>query len=66
MRITHELVEGAWREVGAPKGSPDRPNFVIVCGFGDWSGFRTLADCMKQIPASWERRPLGFFWIEER
>lgn len=24
-------------------------NFVIRCGYGDWSGFRTLAECEKQF-----------------
>jgi hypothetical protein len=32
---------------------PQRPalrNFVIVCELGDWSGFRTLAECEAQFP----------------
>jgi len=28
---------------------PDRANFVIVCEYGDWSGFRTLAECEAQF-----------------
>lgn len=27
----------------------DRPNFLIICNYGDWSGFRTLANCEKQL-----------------
>ena len=66
MRVIYEFIEGAWRKVGEPAGSPDRSNFVIVCQFGDWSGFRTLAACLAQIPSAWERRAAGFYWIEER
>lgn len=44
-----------------------RPNFVIVCEYGDWSGFRTLKDCEKQFHELEEKgRPDGFFWVEER
>jgi len=28
----------------------NNPNFFITCSYGDWSGFRTLADCEKQFP----------------
>lgn len=29
--------------------NPHNANFVIVCGYGDWSGFRTLAECEAQF-----------------
>ncbi len=46
---------------------PERDNFVIVCGYGDWSGFRTLADCQKQFPELESAgRPDGHYWVEER
>lgn len=47
--------------------NPDRANFVIVCYHGDWSGFRTLAECEAQYPAL-EKRGMedGYFWVEER
>lgn len=30
--------------------SADAACFVIICPFGDWSGFRTLAECEAQFP----------------
>ena len=60
--IVYELIGGCWQPVRAPK-QPARANFVIVCRYGDWSGFRTLAECLRQIPAG---RPDGFYQIEER
>ena len=28
---------------------PNNANFVIVCDYGDWSGFRTLDQCVGQF-----------------
>jgi len=61
----YELINGVWIGTGFVQ-NPDRANFVIVCGYGDWSGFRTLAECLAQIPSSWPDKPPGFFRIEER
>lgn len=48
--------------VDVPAERAERANFVITCLDGDWSGFRTLADCLKQtMPAR-----VGHYWIEER
>lgn len=52
------------------KTQPKRPtynNFVIVCDYGDWSGFRTLAECQAQY-AELEQagRPDGYYRVEER
>ena len=63
---THELINGVWEPAGKPQGRTDKPNFVLVCDYGDWSGFRTLAECLVQIPESWPRKSPGFFRIEER
>ena len=63
---THELIDGAWAPTNKPQGLTANPNFVIVCNYGDWSGFRTLAECLAQIPESWPRKSPGFFRIEER
>lgn len=50
--------------------APKRPlaaNFVICCDYGDWSGFRTLADCEKQYPELEKAgKPDGYYWVEER
>lgn len=61
----YELVNGVWVGTGWVRG-PARPNFVIVCDYGDWSGFRTLAECLAQVPDSWASRRPGFYRIEER
>jgi hypothetical protein len=43
-------VDGKMFKIGNPKGRTQNINFLITCKFGDWSGFRTLLDCEKQIP----------------
>ena len=58
-----EFAGGEWILLRQPK-NPDHPNFVICCPYGDWSGFRSLPDCMAQVMSS--LRPDYFFWIEER
>lgn len=47
--------------------NPERCNFVICCDYGDWSGFRTLAECAAQY-ADLEKakKPDGYYWVEER
>ncbi len=50
---------------------PEHRNFVVCCHFGDWSGFRTLAECQAQYKeledmASYHKRPDGYYWVEER
>ena len=46
---------------------PDRNNFLIICELGDWSGFRPLASCEKQIPELESYgRPDGYYQIVER
>lgn len=47
-----------------PPARAARPNFVIVCDHGDWSGFRTLAACLAQVMEY--GRPVGYYRIEER
>ena len=43
------LINGKMVRVSAPV-RPSSANFVIVCDYGDWSGFRTLPDCERQFP----------------
>lgn len=62
--LTHLLINGAWVEVNSPI-TPDRAHFLITCDYGDWSGFRTLAECLAQIP-SWQGKRDGFYKIETR
>jgi hypothetical protein len=51
-----------WMKVKEPN-RPNSFNFVICCQYGDWSGFRSLQECLSQTMSV---RPAGFFWIEER
>lgn len=41
---------GKMVKIGKPHGRVDNYNFLITCRYGDWSGFRTLEECEKQIP----------------
>lgn len=62
----YELRDGKFKQVSQP-ARPDRNNFVIVCDYGDWSGFRTLAECEKQFPdIEALGRPERFFSVVER
>ena len=63
--VTHQLIDGVWVHTGYPLVDTHRQNFLIVCQYGDWSGFRTLQECLAQVP-SWENRVAGFYWIEQR
>lgn len=38
---------GGWTLVNEPR-QPASYNFLIVCKYGDWSGFRSLAGCLSQ------------------
>ena len=65
--IVFMLFQGKMQATSTKPRNPERANFVIVCDYGDWSGFRTLADCQKQF-AELERagKPDGYYWVEER
>jgi len=68
--VLYELRNGKMEKVGTSQ-RPDKRNFLIVCTFGDWSGFRTLANCEKQISELEElardnQRPDGYYRIVER
>ncbi len=63
MKVTHEFQNGAFVQVKKSDAKPTQANFVIVCQYGDWSGFRTIAECLAQQMSP---RPDGYFWIEER
>lgn len=63
--VRYRLIDGAWEQTSEPS-NPQLPNFVIVCREGDWSGFRPLAACLRQVPWSGPQRPNGYYWIEER
>ncbi len=57
---------GKFVSVLAPRAR-ERCNFVIVCDYGDWSGFRTLAECEAQFDELLAyHRPDRFFTVVER
>ncbi len=65
--IVAELLRGKMTATRTKPRRPERNNFVIVCSYGDWSGFRTLADCERQYHSLESMgRPDGYFWVEER
>ena len=50
-RLIYSMFRGKFSRT-TEKVSPEqaaRANFVIICGYGDWSGFRTLAECEAQF-----------------
>lgn len=62
--LLYTLMNGEWVAGENRPKNPDRANFKIVCDYGDWSGYRTLADCLAQIP-NWKNRRPGFYRIVE-
>ena len=62
----YQLLNSRMTKVQEPS-IPDRPNFLIVCDYGDWSGFRTLAACQHQFgELEAQGRPDGFYRVVER
>ena len=65
-RTIYTLHKGKMMRIAEPK-NPKSANFLIVCAYGDWSGFRTLEGCEKQFP---ELEPSGqpddFYRVVER
>lgn len=64
------LFNGKMIKTAEPK-RPTYNNFVICCDYGDWSGFRTLAECQAQFAeleqmAKTDGRGNGYYWVEER
>ncbi len=69
-RVIYELLAGKMVEMSKPR-APLKANFVICCNYGDWSGFRTLVECITQfkaleLSAANMKRPDGYYWVEER
>jgi hypothetical protein len=62
--ITHKFINGRWQATTDLPQRILRANFVICCQYGDWSGFRTIEQCLAQQMDT--NRPDGFYWIEER
>ena len=48
------------------KTTANHNNFLIICVYGDWSGFRTLEGCERQFPDLENSRPDGYFEVVER
>jgi hypothetical protein len=65
-KIIYTLKRGKMVKVAEPR-LPLKDNFVIVCDYGDWSGFRTLAECEAQFAELESKgRPDYFYSVVER
>ncbi len=42
--------------------NPLKSNFLIVCDYGDWSGYRTLEQCQAQFGALENSGRSNFFY----
>lgn len=58
--------DGSFVKVGESRGNPNRDNFLILYQGMDWSGFRTLAGCEKQLPDIALRGKNDHFTVVER
>jgi len=63
--VAYKAINGTFKTTALPR-NPSKPNFVICCEYGDWSGFRTLAECESQYAEIEKSRPDKTFWVEER
>jgi hypothetical protein len=49
-KLIYDMRDGVMTRTNAKiASSPNHRNFVILCGHGDWSGFRTLGECERQF-----------------
>jgi hypothetical protein len=60
-RTIYSLYQGRMTPMNEAR-LPSRTNFVITCAYGDWSGFRTLAECEKQFPELEARGKENFYF----
>lgn len=58
--------DGTFVKVGDAKGNPNNANFIILYGGKDWSGFRTLINCEKQLMEIASRKRFQDFTVVER
>ena len=47
-KVIHAIRKGKSIRMQDP-ARPDKRNFLITCQFGDWSGFRSLQECLDQV-----------------
>jgi hypothetical protein len=65
--VIYSLFNGRMTKTGTPKFPLHYANFLIICEYGDWSGFRSLADCEAQFPElEAAGRPNFFYQVVER
>jgi len=66
--VIYEWCNKKWHRTNNKiKTHAERRNFLIVCNYGDWSGFRTLAECEAQFDEFNEAdRPNFFYSVVER
>jgi hypothetical protein len=50
-RLIYDMRDGVMTRTNAKiTTTPNHRNFVIICGYGDWSGFCTLGECERRFP----------------
>lgn len=52
-------------KVLTPAKRPEYINFKIICPYGDWSGWRTLAECLPQFEQIIKEQPDRYYTIVE-
>jgi len=68
MDTIFSMQNGKMTKVNEPR-NPKNANFVIVCSYGDWSGFRTIDECTSQfaeLEKTESQRPGRDFRVVER
>jgi len=60
-RTIYALINRKMAKIEEPK-DPEARNFVIVCEYGDWSGYRTLDKCIEQFPELESKNRGNFFY----
>jgi len=58
--------KGQWAIIRQPNLPLEHRSYVICCTFGDWSGYRTLAECLEQDLHKDNPDDNWRYWIEER
>ena len=48
-KTIYAMHDGKMTHVAEPTMNCESVSFLIVCRYGDWSGFRTLAECEAQF-----------------
>lgn len=65
--IIYSLFNGKMVKTGKAHGPETKNNFLIICEYGDWSRFRTLAECEAQFAElTSKNKPNFYYQVVER